>query len=707
MKKSISVFLSLVMVLSLAACSSGTATQTTAANETAAATEAQTTAEASTKAAETEASAKTEAATEAPAVEIVGEAAGNLPVDHVITLDSTQNSDGTWTHTATIDGEAVTEYDYTWNCDYTTDHDEVKNCPAEYYTGEKPGDDAGAVYIAHDIYYYPEIPDENFKLVFYDEDTEWAAYYPETSKYKDFIFGTLPIGTNFAGNTEATIPHDMMHSSEEAAGNAKLHITEPGSYSITGNWHGQIWIDLGDQDDTFTDENAKVTVYLNQVDVTCTVAPAIIFYSVYECDNGWEDREEKIMDMDTSAAGANVVIADGTVNNFKGTNVYRMLKAKLKKDDDTSEVPVQKKARKTDAAFYSYQTMNIGGGNDGTGILNITGGFEGLDTELHMTINGGNINIYSQDDGINVNEDFVSVLTINGGNVHILAGLGSEGDGVDSNGYLVINGGTVIAAASPASDSGLDADLGSFINGGTVLALGSTMDWAESESKAVTMNLRFSGRQSADEAIIVTETDGKVVFAYDPDKDEIASGNTRYYQGAVISCENFEVGKKYLVYVGGDVIGTETAGVYDAETVTGFTDEAIQQGYSGKDGFGFDGFDMGNPPEGFESGQPGRPGEGDGGRPEMPDNFNPSQRPEGFGGGRPGQGGERPEMPGNFDPSRFEGRAPADFDPSQFNGQMPGGFGEAETVDASELTTTFLMEDAVNSFSGVQDYIVR
>ena len=67
-----------------------------------------------------------------------------------------------------------------------------------------------------------------------------------------------------------------------------------------------------------------------------------------------------------------------------------------KKDSKT----VQKKLYKMDGAFYSFVSMNISGQEKATGILNITSGFEGLDDELHLTIDGGNINIYAQNDGI-------------------------------------------------------------------------------------------------------------------------------------------------------------------------------------------------------------------------------------------------------------------------------------------------------------------
>ena len=176
--------------------------------------------------------------------------------------------------------------------------------------------------------------------------------------------------------------------------------------------------------------------------------------------------------------------------------------------------------------------MNVTGGAEGSGVLNITSTFEGLDTELHLTVNGGSL--------------------------HILAGLGSEGDGIDSNGYVVINGGTVVA-------------------------LGASMDWAESDGSKnagqAAVNLSFSQRQSADEAIVITDTDGKVVFAYDPDKDEVAESNARWYSGAILSAPGLTVGGEYYIYiyVGGDVEGEEVAGVYDPDSVTGFTADAKQQ----------------------------------------------------------------------------------------------------------------------------------
>lgn len=584
---------------------------------------------------------------------------------HTIVLNSAQNADGSWSHSAALDGVQAPEYNYVWHADPSQVHDDVKDSPAEYYTGDAP-DGSDAVYIAHDIYYYPELDTAGFQRENYDGAQEWVYRYTAEG-YEDYIFSTLPV-------TGSDLPTEMMHSAEDAYENAVLHITEPGTYRLEGEWHGQIWIDLGDSDETFTDENAKVTLILDGVDVTCTVAPALVFYSVYECDNTWEDQTEWSADVDTSGAGAKVIIADGSENNFSGTNIYRILKTKYKDDTDT----VQKKRLKMDGAFYSYVSMEIDGEENGTGVLNINSGYEGLDTELHLTINGGNIHIVSDNDGINVNEDGVSVAAVNGGSVHITAGTGSEGDGIDSNGFLVINGGTVISAANPAADSGLDSDQGSYINGGYVVATGSTMDWAESDSDQVTMDLQFASMQNSDEAIIVTDTQGNVIFAYDPDKDETAGAAIRSYQGAVISCPAFQVGETYHVYVGGDVTGTEVNGLYDASTVTSISAQAQLQSYTGTDVGGRPG-GMGGRPGGEDMAPGGAP-------PELPEGTQtgerPAEPPEGA------QTGERPAEP------------PEGIDPAERPDPAPGTTEQGETGPAS---TEFYMTDKVNAFSGVTD----
>ena len=368
--------------------------------------------------------------------------------------------------TATIDGEMIETSDYTWHADPSAVHDDVKDAPAEYYTGTKTETEA-AVYIDHELYYFPALDESGFKLVNYDGEREYAYYYTD-GKNDGYIFATLPVlGSSF--------PSSMMHTEEQAAENSVLHITKAGTYILEGIWKGQIWIDLGESDDTFADESAKVTLILNGADINCSVAPGIVFYSVYECDSAWKERETSTYDVDLSEAGARIIVADGSENSVSGCNIFRMLKAAYKNEDDASEVKLQKKMRKTDGALYSYVSMVIDGEKDGSGKLSITSSFEGLDSELHLAINGGEITITSQDDGINVNEDDVSVAYFNGGKLTINAAQGTEGDGVDSNGYIVINGGEISVNNVRVPDNAFDSELGVYYNKGTVMIDGKEM----------------------------------------------------------------------------------------------------------------------------------------------------------------------------------------------------------------------------------------
>ena len=462
------------------------------------------------------------------------------------------------------------------------------------------------------------------------------------------------------------------HSAQEAAAHLVVNITQPGNYRVSGDLElGQIRVDLGE--DAYENPEAVVNLILDGANIRCTVAPAILFLNVYECDGDWSTETARA-DVDTSAAGANLILAAGSENTVHGSYVARIYKDK----------EGQKKLWKQDGAIYSYMSMNVAG----TGALDLYADNEGLDTELHLTVNGGNINIRSDNDGINTNEDGVSVTTINAGNLHIIAGLGAEGDGVDSNGYLVINGGTVVASANPASDAGLDSDLGSYINGGTVIALGSTMDWAESDSDQVTMNLQFAGMQSSGSSVVIAKEDGTVVFAYDPGEDEVLGENVRQYMGAVISCSRFRVGESYCVYLGAEIDGTETGGVYQTGTVSSFRN-GVQQAYTGTDvmmGPGtMGGFGGGQGPEGDI-----RPG-------EMPDGQMPTM-PEGetFPQGQMPQGGQMPEMP--------DGQMPQGGQmPEMPDGQMPpGGFGQQDrTGEDAAPNRLFYMQDKVNFFSGL------
>ncbi len=319
------------------------------------------------------------------------------------------------------------------------------------------------------------------------------------------------------------------HTDEEASEHTLVTITKPGTYAVTGKLSkGQIAIDLGE--DAVSDPAAKVTLFLNGVDITCDIAPAIIFYNVYECSDSTLDTGGNV---DTSSAGANVIIADGTENNVNGSYV-----AKIYENNDKA-----KKLAEYDGAFYSKRSMNVSTDGEGTGVLNIVAKNEGMDSELHLTINGGNINITSQNDGINTNEDGISVTTVNDGNLVINAGLGQEGDGIDSNGYIVINGGTIFATAkSETGDGGIDADKGIFINGGTVAAFGGRNDDVDSASIQNYMQLTFREAIEAGSKVELRNRSGDVVMEYSCDQR---------FQSLTLSGKELELDKQYSLFVNG------------------------------------------------------------------------------------------------------------------------------------------------------------
>lgn len=304
------------------------------------------------------------------------------------------------------------------------------------------------------------------------------------------------------------------HSKEVADAHTVVHITKAGQFVLSGKLsQGQIAVDLGE--DAEEDPDAVVTLVLDGVDITCEVAPAVIFYNVYEC--GSTDESNATKEVDLTNAGARVILANNSENQVNGSYVARIYKpGTVELTEDGTAVADAKKLHKYDAAFYSKRSMRIQGGSkgNGNGKLSIKAENEGLDSELHLTIDGGIIDIESGNDGINTNEDNVSVTTINGGRLSIVVnGSTGEGDGIDSNGWLVINGGTVLAQACGFSgDAGIDSDKGIHINGGTVIASGNMLDRIESGGQVYAT---FSGNRSNGNSIIaLKDKNGTVMCSH-------------------------------------------------------------------------------------------------------------------------------------------------------------------------------------------------
>lgn len=337
------------------------------------------------------------------------------------------------------------------------------------------------------------------------------------------------------------------HSAQEAAGHLVVNITEPGAYRVTGTLSaGQIRIDLGE--DAYNNPKAVVKLILSDTDITCSVAPAILFLRAFECD-GRHTTQTASPEIDTTRAGANVIL-EGR-NMVQGSHV-----AKIFKDG-----PDRKKLWKQDGAIHSEVSLNIGG----SGKLDLMGDKEGICSELHVTVQGGDIAIRAGDDGINASEEKISVVTINDGSVRILSGFAEGGgDGIDSNGYLVINGGTV-AVWAPPEDSPFDGGFSPYIHGGTVLGLGAAEDFLDDESRQPSLVLCGEQFPACDSSIVVTDPNGKAVFAFDPSEDEFFRCNTRNYVLAILSSPQILNDVEYRIWIGAELENAKS--VVDGQNV--------------------------------------------------------------------------------------------------------------------------------------------
>ena len=328
-------------------------------------------------------------------------------------------------------------------------------------------------YIAHDIRYMSNTL--NFEgLISVDGKNEYIAYYSESIQEKvaaelgagfegPYIFATLPMMSSDTAsdaevsgalnNNDVDTFRAMTHSAERAYDNRVLHIVKSGIYRLKGNWEGQIWLDPGTDGD--------ITIILDNVTISCDVGPAIVFHNVRECDTNRSYTSLEAGDNLRENAGAKLIIADGSVNNISGTNLYRILKADKNNNSVTrinGRDPYQQAERyKFDGAIHSCVSLAVGAENNtGGGRLNITSTtYNGLSSQMHMLIDGGIITITGENDGISTN----SVFTLEGGNISVT---GKESYAIESQGYIMLNFGTLNVCSSPvyADDKGIVSALG-------------------------------------------------------------------------------------------------------------------------------------------------------------------------------------------------------------------------------------------------------
>jgi len=203
--------------------------------------------------------------------------------------------------------------------------------------------------------------------------------------------------------------------------------------------------------------------------------------------------------------------------------------------------------------------------------VNITKCNEGLEGG-YITINGGNIRIVSNDDGINAvgdgsnggmwmmrgndGEEKTSKediwLTVNGGHIYIE----TSGDGFDSNGSAVINGGHLeIYGPENSGNGSIDVGDGGYaliMNGGSLLAAGSSgmADHPTESSPMQSLTFYLDKTYDSGSEILITDKNG----------NEIISGTSnKSFNWICTSTETLKTGETYNLLIDGNKVFDITA----------------------------------------------------------------------------------------------------------------------------------------------------
>ncbi|MBQ6734709.1 MAG: carbohydrate-binding domain-containing protein [Lachnospiraceae bacterium] len=474
--------------------------------------------------------------------------------------------------------------------------------------------------------------------------------------------------------------------------NGSVYISNAGRYVVSGTLtNGQIVVDAY--------QSSKVWVELAGADITCEEDAA---FRVNQADKVFLTLKEGTVNSLTSGetysdtalsdnAGGTIFSHDDLTINGSGTlTVTANYKHGIDANDslvitggNITVTAVDDGLHANDSVRLTNTELTIDAGDDAihcdteiiveSGEIQIPSCHEGLEAP-QITVTGGNITIYSEDDGFNANgvggsgfgfitgneadgtvESIDSRISISGGNITIISENARDSDGLDSNGDIYISGGRVLVSLSNSgTNSAIDyaSESGGVcvITGGTVIACGSysMAEHFDSSSTQASALYNFSAGAEAGTTFALEDADGKVLLSW-----EVPCS----FSSVNVSSPDMQVGENYTVVIGDqteEITLTEVSASYGDVQSTGFGGGFNQgggmqmRGPGGRGGFGNTGSTdssadstdtsrgtMPTPPElpeGMEGMTP----------PELPEGMEgmtPPELPEGM------EEGERPELP--------------------------------------------------------------
>lgn len=175
-------------------------------------------------------------------------------------------------------------------------------------------------------------------------------------------------------------------------------------------------------------------------------------------------------------------------------------------------------------------------------------GGEGIESKNMCKIVDGNIECYTFDDGINVNEN----LTIEGGNILCVS---ENNDGFDSNKDMYIKGGVVVGMSKQFKEESFDADSGNFfVTGGLIAGIGngrvwidkSVWDFYQSGYSFLDVFQPSEIKANSDRYLSIVDGDDVIMSIYNMD--------SLSYINLFVCSSVFSLGKKYDIYESSDVL---------------------------------------------------------------------------------------------------------------------------------------------------------
>lgn len=272
-----------------------------------------------------------------------------------------------------------------------------------------------------------------------------------------------------------------------------INIEEAGTYEFSGRLtDGQIAVNANKIE-------GYVNIILNNVEITCENAPAILVYSKNENATNCDVIIVTTKDSNNTINGGKIDTDIATWSNKDSIPYYI---------DKGYDEDGYYERYKYDGAISSDISLTFGG----EGILNvISTKKEGIESKMDLTFDSGYYNIASKKNGIHAcaNNSLITMYDAN-----IVVDVSDEGNGIESNGDIYINGGTVYAFSNAEDKNGLKSNLGISIDGGTVLSTGTKYEKLQTENDNEIIQMKFAQTLNPGENIIIVDGNGEIVFAF-------------------------------------------------------------------------------------------------------------------------------------------------------------------------------------------------